>query len=157
MKRKRCQCGVQFDYDKRRAYKQFLPDGTCAICGRPGYAKRLDKEWYSPTFSQPIYPQYPGHDTSSPQKIDYSMPVYHYFFQSLAKSSINGISNCSSSSSVVGKLIWCIVFCFSVTGFLYQASHFYRLFQSKPSVVQIEVENDGEVDFPAVTVCNTNR
>ena len=112
----------------------------------------------------PFYPSlqhsYIKHNNHNPVNSEtkrYSNSVLHYFIKSLANSSISGISNSISTKNVIGKIIWIVVFVGCVSGFLYQASHFYHLYQSNPTVVQIEVENDGEVDFPAITVCNTNR
>lgn len=158
MKNRRCYCGRPLHL-KRKITADFPHSHEiCDEYGHPyGYIKEIDDEWVYRITPESSYIRYYNSGSSTSRSLDYSISVYKFFGQSLAKSSINGINNCASTSNVFGKIIWLLVFCFCAAGFGYQASGFYSLYRSKPSVVQIEVENDGEVDFPAVTVCNTNR
>lgn len=133
-------------------------DKTHNVCGCPCYMNGLSNGLpFHTTLQRPYNNKYTNHTPSSSERTNYNISVFRFFITSLAKSSINGISNSTSTGNLIGRLIWIIVFIGCLSGFLYQASHFYRLYKTNPTVVQIEVENDGEVDFPAVTVCNTNR
>ena len=158
MKQRRCYCGRSL-HSKKKLTSDFPPSHVmCDVYGSPyGYMNDIDGEWTYRTSSASSFIRYTNRESSRSRNADYSISVFQYFSQSLAKSSIAGISNCFSTANAFGKLIWLLMFVLCAGGFGYQASRFYALYRTKPSVVQIEVENDGEVDFPAVTVCNTNR
>ncbi|XP_071041715.1 FMRFamide-activated amiloride-sensitive sodium channel-like [Parasteatoda tepidariorum] len=47
--------------------------------------------------------------------------------------------------------------CFIIlSGFLYQSSTFLSIFYNYPTMVEFNVANEVQLDFPAVTVCNSN-
>lgn len=157
MQNLRHQAFKHFSKNKISSLNFITSDKTHNVCGCPCYMNGLNNGLPFHTTRQRPCNKYTNPITTSSEKTDYNISVFSFFIASLAKSSINGISNSTSTGNVIGRLIWIVVFIGCVSGFLYQASHFYRLYKSNPTVVQIEVENDGEVDFPAVTVCNTNR
>lgn len=157
MQNTRHHASKHFSKNKISSLNFIASDKTYDVCGCPCYMNGLSNGVSFQATLQRPYNKYPNQITTDSEKTDYKISVFRFFITSLAKSSINGISNSTSTGNLIGRLVWIIVFIGCVSGFLYQASHFYRLYKSNPTVVQIEVENDGEVDFPAVTVCNTNR
>ncbi|XP_071035751.1 acid-sensing ion channel 4-A-like isoform X2 [Parasteatoda tepidariorum] len=87
----------------------------------------------------------------------YNQSVTRFLLRSLAKSSISGVNSVVSAKNPLQRVVWAVVLVCCLSGFSYQTYHFTKLYNEKPSVVQIEVENDGLAEFPSVTFCNTNR
>ncbi|XP_035209181.1 acid-sensing ion channel 4-A-like [Stegodyphus dumicola] len=88
------------------------------------------------------------------------LPIKQYgnfFWKQIAKSTISGINSVALAKNKPQRWSWFIVLAGCIIGFAYQTLSFSTLYNSKPTVVQIEVENDGLVEFPAVTICNLNR
>lgn len=77
--------------------------------------------------------------------------------QLLKKSSLYPVSQLVRAKSTLQKIWWMIVLLLCVFGSIYQISEFLRSYLEYPVVIDLNVENNLVLDFPAVTVCNLNR
>lgn len=135
-----------------------LSDGLCTVCGCPGYRDNRGGFTFQNNvrvLSNSKIPKSSSHNRC--KKSNSNISTFQFLVNLLATSSISGISNCASSRTGLRTLLWLIVFVGCFIGYLYQTLHFYNFYQHNPTVVQIQVENDGQVEFPAVTICNANR
>lgn len=83
--------------------------------------------------------------------------IFRYLVRNLAESSVSGVNRVASAKNGCQRLLWILVLGFCLGGFGYQTFEYMSIYYSKPSVVQIGVENNGMMSFPAVTFCNNNR
>ncbi|XP_022252045.1 amiloride-sensitive sodium channel subunit alpha-like [Limulus polyphemus] len=82
---------------------------------------------------------------------------YQEFFRNmLLNSSLNGVSKIGMSQNYVRSLVWTVVLITGIVGCVYQSLEFFRAYKQYPAVVQLEVQTERTLEFPAVTVCNLN-
>lgn len=131
----------------------------CDVCLLLDFLNELDNRLSYPA-NVKVYPFQKSirkGNTSKSKRTDQNISVYQYFMRELAMSSINGISNWAKSKTGIWKYLWFLVIFACAAGYGYQTFTFYTRFRSKPTIVHLQVENDGQVEFPAVTICNANR
>ncbi|CAL1270938.1 unnamed protein product [Larinioides sclopetarius] len=151
---KYCVCKTYpLDYDPRKTLEIRITERECDVpnCSNNyKHQQNLD----SPDWS--MYTN-PHANKRSPRSRELDQSVFRFIVKALAESSISGVNKLFSSKSLLQRAIWFIVLTCCLSGFAYQTYQFSKLYRKKPSVVQIEVENDGLAEFPAVTLCNNNR
>lgn len=143
-------------YDPRKTFEIRVTEKECDVHNCPNNyrtAGRMDP--HPPDWTWYLNPQPLRADTTRPKY--HNKSVFGYLVKSIADSSISGLNKVFSSENWFQRLVWSLVLVFCLVGFGYQTLKFLRIYHRKPSVVQIDVENDGLADFPAVTICNTNR
>ncbi|KAF8795506.1 Acid-sensing ion channel 5 like protein [Argiope bruennichi] len=151
MKMKHCVCKTYpLDYDPRKTLKIRITERECDVPNNYKHQKPfedLDCSLYAT----------PHANRSTPRSKYFDQSVFSYIVKALSDSSISGVNKVFASKTSVQKILWFIVLSGCLSGFAYQTYNFSVLYRKKPSVVQIEVENDGLAEFPAITLCNTNR
>ena len=75
----------------------------------------------------------------------------------LKKSSIYAVSQVGHAESPHRKILWVIVLAAGLFGCGYEIYRFLTLYFQYPVVVNLHVENERTLEFPAVTICNLNR
>lgn len=75
----------------------------------------------------------------------------------LKKSSIYAVSQVGHAESPYRKILWVIVLAAGLFGCGYEIYRFLILYFQYPVVVNLQVENERSLEFPAVTICNLNR
>lgn len=75
----------------------------------------------------------------------------------LKKSSIYAVSQVGHAESPYRKILWVIVLAAGLFGCGYEIYRFLVLYFQYPVVVNLQVENERSLEFPAVTICNLNR
>ncbi|XP_023226921.1 amiloride-sensitive sodium channel subunit alpha-like [Centruroides sculpturatus] len=88
-----------------------------------------------------------------PSEKDKNTSIFEKF---LGSSSVIGLSQITKSRSIVRKLLWLAVLVTGLTFCAIESHKFMREFYKYPVVVNLEIENKGALEFPAVTVCNLN-
>ncbi|XP_038044543.1 uncharacterized protein LOC119719240 isoform X2 [Patiria miniata] len=69
----------------------------------------------------------------------------------------HGFPNMFKATSTIGRLIWAFIFFTALGVFIWQASVLVRRYFMFPVSVEVEIITKAELEFPAVTVCNTNK
>ncbi len=69
----------------------------------------------------------------------------------------HGIPNIGRSASYHRRIVWSLLFVFSLVVFAGTALSMFGTFKSYDVAVNVEIEYEREVTFPAVTLCNLNR
>lgn len=134
-------------------------NSDCDVCLLFDYLKELDHKLSYPS-NVKVYPFQKSirkTNTSKNKRTDQNISVYQYFIRELAMSSINGMNNWAKSKGRIWKFLWFLVIFACASGYGYQIFTFYTRYRSNPTIVHLQVENDGQVEFPAVTICNANR
>ncbi|XP_067144921.1 degenerin-like protein asic-2 [Centruroides vittatus] len=72
-------------------------------------------------------------------------------------SAVIGLPQIAGSRHVLRKLLWCAVLIIGITFCALESYKFMTEFYKYPVVINLEIENKGILEFPAVTVCNINR
>ncbi|GIY18264.1 acid-sensing ion channel 5 [Caerostris darwini] len=81
-----------------------------------------------------------------------------YVLNSLVKkSSVPAFSRVGQAEAKPQRIFWLSVLLMCLCGCGYETSSFLRTFFQYPVLIDVETENSGTLDFPAVTVCNLNR
>ncbi|GIY18266.1 amiloride-sensitive sodium channel subunit alpha [Caerostris darwini] len=81
-----------------------------------------------------------------------------YLLSSLVKkSSVPAFSRVGQAEAKPQRIFWLSVLLLCLCGCGYETSRFLRTFFQYPVLIDVETENSGTLDFPAVTVCNLNR
>lgn len=141
------------DYDTRKRLEIRITERDCDVPYCPNNYKHQqhldDPNWSLYTAPLPNY--------KSPRSRQLDQSILGYIVKALAASSISGVNKVFESKTWLQRTLWLIVLTLCLSGFAYQTYQFSVLYRKKPSVVQIQVENDGLAEFPAVTLCNTNR
>lgn len=75
----------------------------------------------------------------------------------LNKSSIYAVSQVGKAESPFRKLLWVLVLAVALLGCGYEIYRFLILYFQYPVVINLHVENEKSLEFPAVTICNLNR
>ncbi|GBM16177.1 hypothetical protein AVEN_126444-1 [Araneus ventricosus] len=151
---KHCVCKTYpLDYDPRKTLEIRITERECDVSNCPNNYKNQQN------LDDPDWSMYatPHENRRSPRSRQSDQSVFRYIVKALSDSSISGVNKLFSSKTLLQKTLWLIVLTSCLSGFSYQTYQFSKLYRKKPSVVQIEVENDGLAEFPAVTLCNTNR
>lgn len=153
---KKCHCRTHpFDYDSPKSFEIRVTERDCDVPNCSNNYRNLKASNHLPDWSWYINPQ---PVRPNPSRCKYrSQSILEYLLRKFTQSSIDGVNKISSAKNWFQRIMWMLVLSFCILGFGFQTLTFLRIYYSKPSVVQIEVENDGMADFPAVTVCNTNR
>lgn len=73
------------------------------------------------------------------------------------ESSILGVSKILHTRNRFRKIIWMLVLVIGFTGCLYQICRFVKVYLQYPVIVNLQVDQQWNLVFPAVTVCNLNR
>lgn len=158
MSTNRCLCSENGVDSYNDAILQVLNSTTdCGVCGSAHYTRYLDSYFLD---NIPVYPSQKSSRkkfTSRRKRTYRNTSVYQYFMNSLVRSSIYGVSNWAKSKSTIWTFLWSSVLIACAAGYGYQTFAFYKRYRSNPTVVNIQVENDGQVEFPAITICNANR
>ncbi|XP_071964199.1 acid-sensing ion channel 2-like [Antedon mediterranea] len=68
----------------------------------------------------------------------------------------HGIPNILRSETTIGKIIWSLLFSIAVGFLIYQSKELVEKFLTYPVDVQLDIEYNSELEFPAVTICNIN-
>ncbi|GFS89600.1 uncharacterized protein NPIL_315571 [Nephila pilipes] len=150
-----CTCKTYpLDYDPRKTLEIRISEAECDNINCSNNKSNLqmdDPDWslYTTPLSTTI--------RSGSRSKHFSQSVFKYIVRALSESSISGVNKLFSAKSQFQRFLWALVLVACLSGFSYQTYHFSILYRRKPSVVQIEVENDGLAEFPAITLCNTNR
>ncbi|GFY43712.1 CUB domain-containing protein [Trichonephila inaurata madagascariensis] len=142
------------DYDPKKTLEIRISEAECDNIHCPNNQKHLqvdDLDWslYATPLSTTI--------KSGSRSKYFNQSVSKFIVKALSQSSISGVNRLFSSKTRLQRFIWALVLIVCLSGFWYQTYHFSILYRRKPSVVQIAVENDGLAEFPAVSLCNTNR
>ncbi|XP_055931842.1 acid-sensing ion channel 4-A-like [Argiope bruennichi] len=151
---KHCICKTYpLDYDPRKTLEIRITERECDVPNCPNNYKHQQQ------FDDPDWSLYatPHTNRSTPRSKHFDQSVFSYIVKALSDSSISGVNKVFASKTSVQRILWFIVLTGCLSGFAYQTYKFSVLYRKKPSVVQIEVENDGLAEFPAITLCNTNR
>ena len=160
MSESRCSfCTRAMDSYKKIQQLHASSNSDCDVCSLLDYLKEFDKR-ASYTNAINIYPFHKSNRkniSSKSKRTDRSISVYRYFVNALAMSSINGVSNWAKSKTGIWKFLWLLVIICCAAGYGFQTFTFYSRYRSNPTLVQLQVENDGQVEFPAVSICNANR
>ncbi|XP_022096860.1 uncharacterized protein LOC110982619 isoform X2 [Acanthaster planci] len=69
----------------------------------------------------------------------------------------HAIPNVFKASTVLGRFLWSVIFTVALGVFIWQASVLVRRYALFPVNVEIEIVTRSELEFPAVTICNTNK
>ncbi|XP_054706911.1 acid-sensing ion channel 4-A-like [Uloborus diversus] len=156
-----CVCGrYPREPDPRKIVPVRFAEPNREYGGYPIHLRSLDKDktldwsWY--IASHLPSSKLKGLKSPDPEPNE-NLTVFQYFVTALSKSSISGVTGVTAATNVLRRILWAVVLSLCLIGFAYQTYHFSQMYMSKPSVVQIEVENDGLAEFPAITLCNTNR
>lgn len=75
----------------------------------------------------------------------------------LKQSSLYPLAQLVRAKSYLRKIWWMIVLLLCGFGSIYEITAFLHNYLQYPVVIDLNVENDRALDFPAVTVCNLNR
>ncbi|GFR01606.1 uncharacterized protein TNCT_334111 [Trichonephila clavata] len=142
------------DYDPKKTLEIRISEAECDNIHCPNNQTHLqvdDPDWslYTTPLSTTI--------KSGSRSKYFNQSVSKFIVKALSQSSISGVNRLFSSKTRLQRFIWALVLFVCLSGFWYQTYHFSILYRRKPSVVQIAVENDGLAEFPAVSLCNTNR
>ena len=160
MKDSRCLFCKQAVHSYRKIQQiRSSSNSDCDVCSLLDYLKEIDNE---ASYSDGVK-VYPFHKSkrkifsSKTERTNLNVSVYRYFMNALVKSSINGINNWAKSKTGIWKFLWLAVIISCVAGYSFQTFALYSRYQSNPTLVQLQVENDGQAEFPAVSICNVNR
>ena len=74
----------------------------------------------------------------------------------LSTSSAHGLPNIHRSKSILAKLVWTLLFFSSVTYMIFQVCLLVRTFLKYEYTVSLDVKFNRSLNFPAVTICNSN-
>ncbi|XP_077994420.1 epithelial sodium channel subunit beta-like [Glandiceps talaboti] len=74
----------------------------------------------------------------------------------LANSSSHGLPNIHRSKRLVSKLFWAVLFFTGIGVFCWQVSELAQTFRDRDVTVTLKMQFNNTIDFPAVTICNTN-
>ncbi|GIX84064.1 uncharacterized protein CEXT_226871 [Caerostris extrusa] len=148
---KYCMCKTYpLNYDARKTVEIRISDGHCDVANCPNNNYRQqpseDPDWS--LYTTPLATR----TKSSPRSKHQDQSVWKFTIKALSESSISGVNKLFSANTRIQRFIWLLVLVCCLSGFSYQTYHFSILYRKKPSVVQIEVENDGLAEFPAVTL-----
>lgn len=113
---------------------------TCYNCPKHGYPRHV------PTISTSAF----GRDEEPEDFWNYCSSIF-------GNSSINGVSQIATTKQIFRKILWVIVFSGCMAGFLYQTISFLIHYANYPTTVEVLVLNEGFLEFPSVTICNSNR
>lgn len=141
-------------------YRKTYPSHGRATCLEIQIAEMESKNsnYYRNISGASQSPEWSWYDTQNGIQPMYNSPsISRYLVRSLAESSVNGVNRVASAKTGFQRVLWMLVLSICLGGFGYQTFEFLSIYYSKPSVVQIEVDNDGLVAFPAITFCNNNR
>ncbi|XP_071944241.1 uncharacterized protein [Antedon mediterranea] len=70
---------------------------------------------------------------------------------------LHALPNVFKSCTLLAKSLWAIVFMTGVFLFLFQASFVINKYRDGPIQVNLEVVTKSSLEFPKVTICNTNK
>ncbi|GIY11217.1 FMRFamide-activated amiloride-sensitive sodium channel [Caerostris extrusa] len=81
-----------------------------------------------------------------------------YLLNSLVKkSSVPAFSRAGQAEAKPQRIFWLSVLLMCLCGCGYETNRFLGIFIQYPVLIDVETENSGTLNFPAVTVCNLNR
>ncbi|GFV61075.1 FMRFamide-activated amiloride-sensitive sodium channel [Trichonephila clavipes] len=75
----------------------------------------------------------------------------------IEKSSVYAASQIGQAKTKPCRVFWLMVLLICLCGCIYEANSFLTVFFEYPVLTDLEVKNGGNLEFPAVTVCNLNR
>ncbi|KAG8191065.1 hypothetical protein JTE90_008379 [Oedothorax gibbosus] len=154
---KKCHCRTHpLNYDSPKTVEIRVTERDCDVPNCVNNSRNLKASNQVPGWSWYMNSQPLRSNRSRTNKYR-SQSIFGYLLRKLSESSISGVNKIFSAKNWFQRILWILVLAFCIVGFGYQTLKFLRIYYKKPSVVQTEVENDGMADFPAVTVCSTNR
>ncbi|GFQ83307.1 acid-sensing ion channel 5 [Trichonephila clavata] len=75
----------------------------------------------------------------------------------IEKSSVYAVSRAGQAKTKPRRVFWLMVLLTCLCGCIYEANSFLTVFFEYPVLTDLEVKNEGNLEFPAITVCNLNR
>ncbi|KFM78077.1 Amiloride-sensitive sodium channel subunit alpha, partial [Stegodyphus mimosarum] len=75
----------------------------------------------------------------------------------LMNSSILPVSRMTHRQSKPSKIFWMLILIVCVFSCCYEAYRFFNIYLQYPVIINLDVQNNTSIDFPAVTICNLNR
>ncbi|GFT88060.1 FMRFamide-activated amiloride-sensitive sodium channel [Nephila pilipes] len=75
----------------------------------------------------------------------------------IGNSSVYAVSQVGQEKTKPRKIFWLLALLTCLCGCVYEMKSFLSVFLEYPVLIDLEVRNEGNLKFPAVTVCNLNR
>ncbi|GBN15833.1 Amiloride-sensitive sodium channel subunit alpha [Araneus ventricosus] len=75
----------------------------------------------------------------------------------LLNSSVYAVSKIGKSKCVLNKVMWLLILFLAFLGSSYQIYLFMKVYLEYPVIVNLQIDQQERISFPAVTVCNMNR
>ncbi|XP_076330960.1 acid-sensing ion channel 4-A-like [Tachypleus tridentatus] len=97
-----------------------------------------------------------GAELTEPTSVAIENGVWDVCKYLFGQSSLSGVSQIAKSPTVCRRCIWVFVFCLCIGFCIYHSVSFVTSYLEYPVIVNLDVENNLELEFPAVTVCNLN-
>ncbi|XP_033639902.1 uncharacterized protein LOC117300278 [Asterias rubens] len=132
------------DHRPRRHRDETDPRGYPAVISAPHHHARDSRTW--PT------------DDDANRKNPKDESVYNTVKTFATDvSSAHGFPNIFKATSVIGRLLWTLIFMAACSIFVWQVSILIDRFNQYPVSVEVEIVTRSELKFPAVTLCNSNK
>ncbi|GBM06932.1 Degenerin mec-10 [Araneus ventricosus] len=119
------------------------------MVGRIGFRERVQN-----AINNQTYPFLKNKNEVKDGEID---QFYSVTKKVLGKSPVYAISQIGMAQNPLRKMIWLLILILGFLASFHEAYRFLKCFLKYPVVVNLHLEKERNLDFPAVTVCNLNR